>query len=92
MTIIMLGSSYDSKNYEEHERNRSSYCHKPVDHGDYDEDVGEGGDPSGGGSGGVSPSNLPCFSLCFGVSVVLPSRKPWGVVYIGVFRSNEVGW
>ena len=29
-----------------------------LDHGDDDEDVGEGGDPSGGGSGGVSPSNF----------------------------------
>ena len=31
----------------------------PLDHGDDEEDVGEGGDPSGGGgSGGVYPSNL----------------------------------
>jgi hypothetical protein len=30
MTIIMLGNSYGTKNYEEHERNRSSYYHKPV--------------------------------------------------------------
>ena len=30
----------------------------PLDHGDDDEDVGEGGDPSSGGFGGVPPSNL----------------------------------
>ena len=37
----------------------------PLDHGDDEEDVGEGGDPSSGRFGGVSPSNLRCCSLCF---------------------------
>jgi hypothetical protein len=30
MTIVMLGRSYGSKIYEEQERNRSSYCQKPI--------------------------------------------------------------
>ena len=41
----------------------------PLDHGDDEEDAGDGGDPSGGDPGGVSPSNLLCCSLCFCVSM-----------------------
>jgi hypothetical protein len=78
MTIIMLGGSYGTKIYEEQERNISRYCHKPIVHrwttpnsyGVDVEDVGEGGDPSSGGFGGVFPSNVPCWSLCFHVSVL----------------------
>ena len=80
----MLGSSYGTKNYEEHERNRSIYYHKPVVQrwttpscrGDDDEDVGEGGDPSGGDPDGVSTSNLLCSSLRFRVSVFVQRSPP----------------
>ena len=58
----------------------------PLDHGDDEEDVGEGGDPSSGDPGGVSPSNLHCCSLCFHVSgfcgALLP-RILWGHIYSG---------
>ena len=48
----------------------------PLDRGVDEEDFGEGGDPSGGGSGGVFPSNLSCCSLCFHVSVFLRRSPP----------------
>jgi hypothetical protein len=45
----------------------------------------------------AAPAALPLQSsplqplfLCFGVSVAPPSREPYGVVYIGYFRSNVV--
>ena len=102
MAIIMLGSSYGTKNYEEHERNRSSYCHKPV--------VQRCTTPPWSWcwwgrrwrswrslrrrlrwSFPLQSSLLqPPFS-CFCVSVALSSREPSGVIYIGVFRSKEVG-
>lgn len=52
-------------------------------HGDDGRDVGQCRDPSGGGSGGVSPSNLRWFLLCFGVYAALSSRKPWDPLYRG---------
>jgi hypothetical protein len=64
----------------------------PFHHGVDVEDVGEGGDPSGGGSGGLSPSNLCWFWLCFGVSLFLlcSPRGSLGKPYIWVFRLNNV--
>jgi hypothetical protein len=55
----MLDSSYGTKIYEEQERNISSYCHKLIVQRWNTPHVEEGGDPSGGGADGVSPSNLP---------------------------------
>ena len=65
-----------------------------LDHGDDDEDVGEGGDPSGGDPDGVSPlqSSLqqPSFS-CFYVCAALSSRELFGAIYIVIFRSKYAG-
>ena len=47
-----------------------------LDHGDDDEDVGEGGDPPVGDPGGVSPSNLLCSSLRFRVSMFMRGSLP----------------
>ena len=97
----MIGSSYGTKNYEEHERNRSSYCHKPV--------VQRWTTPPWSWwwwwrrwrrwkslrrrlrrSFPLQSSLLqPPFS-CFCVSAALSSREPSGVIYIVVFRSKYV--
>jgi hypothetical protein len=45
-------------------------------HGDDDEDIGEGGDPSGGDRGRVSASNVLCSCLRFGVSIFLWRSPP----------------
>ncbi len=98
----MLGSSYGTKNYEEHEKNRSSYCHKPV--------VQRWTTPPWSWwwwgrcwrrwrslwwrlwRSFLLKSSLlqPLFS-CFCVSAALSSREPLGAIYIVVFRSKYVG-
>jgi hypothetical protein len=49
----------------------------PLHHDDGGGDVGDGGDPSGGGSSGVSISSLYWFWLYFGISLFL-WRSPRG--------------
>lgn len=65
MTIIMLGSSYGTKSMKnKREIDQATATNPqsrggllPLHHGDDVGDVGGDGDPSGGDSGGVSPSN-----------------------------------
>ena len=102
MTIIMLGSSYGTKIYEEQDRNRSSYCHKPI--------VQRWTTPPWSWcwwgrrwrrwrslrrrlrrSFPLQSSLLQPLFSCFYVSAALSSREPSGVIYIGVFRSKEIG-
>jgi hypothetical protein len=65
-------------------RNKSSHITNPkyiggvlpLHYGDGGGDVGEGRDPSGGHSSGVSPSNIRWYCLCYGVSVFLRCSPP----------------
>jgi hypothetical protein len=56
----------------------------------YVDDVGEGGDPTGGGSNGAPLQYLFVMALfqCFYVSAPPPLRTHLGNFFVGVFRSG----